>query len=300
LCFNQVNTWYEEKLSWKDYRELFVVIPCYGAVALLTIWYIPSLTNETNSRVQSYALTIGEDSTTYKVGDGKLTFTLNNNQGATSSLYIYGLLLANNINQAKFFVSDLYSQGGTSVKASDILVDPNTISLGPISESPTKVDLTVQNSKELGKFQGWFMLLIGEEVISVPLTASTDPLVLIALLWATTGALISIGTWEIANFFDRLRTNRQFGQLTSFSPADQQSINQKKVKLDAHLANSREATQFTLVNFFTVIFGIAAFYLALLSNPDVMELQTISQFDIYSLIGLGLGIGSLSGFINKP
>ena len=273
-------------------------------------WCIPSLTDETNSRVQTYALTIGEDSTTYKVGDGKLTFTLDNNQYATSSLYIYGLMLANNTNEAKFFVSDLYNQGGSLVKAIDILVDPKLISLATISETPTKVDLAVLNSKELGKFQGWFMLLIDEEVVSVPLTASTDPLFVIALLWVTTGAFFSIGTWEIANFFDGLRTGQQLNRLNSLSPTSKElieqkdiklyMINQKKIKLDAHLANSTEASKFTLVNIFTVIFGIAAFYFALLSKPEVMELQTISQFDMYSLFGLGLGIGSLSGFINKP
>jgi hypothetical protein len=53
------------------------------------------------------------------------------------------------------------------------------------------------------------------------------------------------------------------------------------------------------VNFFTIVFAIAAFYLALLSNPQVMQLQNISDIDKLTLIGLGLGIGSLSGFINK-
>ena len=52
--------------------------------------------------------------------------------------------------------------------------------------------------------------------------------------------------------------------------------------------------------FFTYTFAIAAFYLALLSKTEVMELQTISQFDIYSLIGIGLGVGTLGGFIDKP
>ena len=286
----------------EDYRELVIAIPCYSAVAFLAFWYIPLLTDEANSRVQSYSLTIGEHSNTYKVENGKLTFNLDNNQGDTSSLYVYGLFLANNINQAKFFVSDLYSEGGTLVKANDILVDPNVISLTPISESPTKIDLTIQAGRELGKFQGWFMLLIGEEVIAVPLAASTDPLYVIAVWWVTTGALLSIGTWELANFFDRKRTSKQlsFLQKNNLNVARQNLLEVRKSKHDAHLSIAGEIAQFSLVNIFTVVFGIAAFYLALLSKPEVMELQTISQFDIYSLIGLGLGIGSLSGFINKP
>jgi hypothetical protein len=147
------------------------------------------------------------------------------------------------------------------------------------------------------------MLLIGEELIAVPLTAETDPLFLIAIWWVTAGVLISIGTWEIATFFDRRRTAKQYALLTNnknINTARLDIITARKIKLDTHLATPGEATQFTLVNFFTIVFGIAAFYLGLLSNPDVMGLQTISQFDIYSLIGIGLGIGSLGGFINKP
>ena len=83
-----------------------------------------------------------------------------------------------------------------------------------------------------------------------------------------------------------------------FSNADTISINQKKIRLDAHLANRTEATKFTLVNFFTYTFAIATFYLALLSKPEVMELQTISQFDIYSLIGIGVGVGKKDSSIN--
>lgn len=282
-------------MSWKYYRELFVVIPCYLAAVLLFFWFIPSLTDEANSRIQSYSLIIDGDSTTYKVG--KLTFNLDNNQDSKSFLYIYGLSLANNINQAIFFVSDFYDQGGNSIIATDILVDPMTVSLDPISESPAKVDLAIQNSKELGLFQGWFMLLIGEEIIAVPITASTDPLYDIAILWVTTGALISIGTWELANFLDKIRTETF---LTKNGNAKNQIMLARKSKHEAHLGSALEVTQFTFVNFFTIIFGLATFYLALLSNPDVMELQTISHFDILSLIGLGLGIGSLSGFINKP
>ena len=288
--------------DWKDYRELFVVIPCYLAVAFL-IWYIPLLTNDTSSNVQSYSLAIGEDSTTYKVGNGKLTFNLENNQGATSSLYIYGLSIANNIDQAKFFVSDFYSQAGSSVKATNILVDPNAINLTPISNSPIIVHLTIQNSKELGNFQGWFMLLIGEEIIAVPISASTDPLYEIALLWVTTGAFFSIGTWELAIYFDRKRTFRRYLSMnndTNINAARKDMIAARKLKHDTHLVDPGDVTQFTLVNIFTIVFGIAGSYLALLSNPDVMEIQTISLIDIITLIGIGLGIGSLSGYINKP
>lgn len=286
--------------DWKEVRELLVVIPCYGAVLILALLCIPYLTNQTSSTIQSYSLAIN-DFTTYKVGNDKITLNLDNNQGAKSSLYIYGLLLTSDINQVKFFVSDLYDQGGNSISAAmNIEIDPNTVNLTPITENPTEIKLDIHDSKQLGKFNGWFMLLVGDEIISVPITASTDPLYIIAILWVTTGALISIGTWELANFLDRLRTNNKFTKLNTFSESDQLSIFQKKVNLDAHLGDATDATKFSFVNFFTVVFGISAFYLALLSKPEVMELQTISSFDILSLIGLGLGIGSLSGFINKP
>ena len=274
-----------------EIRYLFVVIPCYLIVVYLAFSLIPDLTRQAQSSIQ-YSLAIDKDSTTYKVGNGKLTFSLYNGQGAPSTLYIYGLSLANNINQANFFVSDFYSQGGSSIQAA---VDPKTKNLGPISEIPAKVNLTITKGEELGNFQGWFMVLLGKEIIAVPMTASTDPLYKIALLWVTIGALISIGTWELANFLDANRVE----ELLKKKPNDVR-LNARKSKHKAHLRTLLNVIQFTFVNFFTVIFGIAAFYLALLSNPQVMQLQTISDIDKLSLIGLGLGIGSLSGFINKP
>jgi hypothetical protein len=300
------------------YRELFVVIPCYILAVILAFVIIPHFTSQEASRVQSYALAIGDDdSTTYKVGDGKLTFVLKNNQDQmTSSLYIYGLAISNNIRQAQIFVSDLYVQDGRAVKASNIVVQPDTISLpAAVSTTPTKVDVTIQSSTEKGKFHGWFMILIGQDITSVPLTATTDPLFVIAILWVTCGALISIGTWEIGRFFDRRKTDNQFRILTTnpealtsnerlakqnYTPVEEMSIKVKKIKYYKRLANPEEGIKFTLVNIFSIVFGIALFYIQLLSNPAVMELQTISLLNIISLIGIGLGIGSLGGFINRP
>ena len=293
-------------------RELFVVIPCYLSAAILAAVVIPSLTNQATSQVQSYALAMSDDSVTYEVGDGTLTFALNNNQGQTpSSIYIYGLAISNNINQAQFFVSDLYSQDGRAVKAS---IQPGTITLRDISPTPTRVDVTITSSTERGKFHGWFMLLIGQDITSVPLTATTNPLFLIAILWVTFGALVSIGTWELGRFFDRRKTDERIriletpnAQLTTnqvkakqnYTPFEP-SIRAKEVKYKARLATVEEAAKFTLVDIFSIVFGIALFYIQLLSNPAVMDLQIISDLDIYSLIGIGLGIGSLGGFINRP
>lgn len=300
---------------WYEYRELFVVIPCYVLAVVLALAEIPYLTSRENTQVESYALAIGDDSTTYKVGDGKLTFVLDNNQGQTiSSLHIYGLAVSNNIGQAQIFVSDLYSQDGRAVKASNILVQPDTINLQALSKTPTKVNVTIQSSTEKGKFHGWFMLLNGQDITSVPLSATTDPLFLIAILWVTTGALISIGTWEIGRFFDRRKTDKQFRILTMTnenpSANDRQakqnylpfemSIKAKKVKYNARLASPEEAAKFTLVDIFSIVFGIALFYVQILSNPAVMDLQIISGLNIISLVGIGLGIGSLGGFINRP
>jgi hypothetical protein len=286
------------------YRELFVVIPCYLSAAMLATVAIPSLTSQATSEVQSYALAIGDDSATYKVGDGEITFALDNNQGQTpSSIYVYGLAISNNINQAQTFASDLYSQDGRAVKAS---VQPDTITLRDISTMPTKVDVTIPSSTERGKFHGWFMLLVGQDITSVPLIATTAPLFLIAILWVTTGALISIGTWELGRFFDRRKTDKQFIRLKTATGnvvannLEDMSVIAKQVKYSARLASLEEAAKFTLVDIFSIVFGIALFYIQILSNPAVMELQIISEWDIISLIGIGLGIGSLGGFINRP
>ena len=105
----------------------------------------------------------------------------------------------------------------------------------------------------------------------------------------TTGVLLSIGTWEFATFYAR-KTDKKHENLNSFLEADQVEITVKRFKRDEHLGNKGQVTKFTLVNIYAVIFGMDSFYLALLSKPEVMELETIPQFDILSLIGLGLGI----------
>lgn len=158
------------------------------------------------------------------------------------------------------------------------------------------------------------MLLIGREITSVPLIASTDPLLLIAVLWVTAGAFIAIATWEIGRFFDRRRTDDQFDLLRANTSTlsetkklaqqnatlEGNAIQVKKIKYEKHLANRLEVAKFTLVDLFSIVFGIATSYIALLSNPQIMELQIITEFDIYSLLGIGLGIGTIAGLINRP
>lgn len=171
-----------------SYRELFIVIPCYVAAIVLAFVVVPFMTSQENSRGQYYTLAIGDDSTVYKVGEGELTFTLDNNRGRTApSIYIYGLTPSNNSGQGHIFVSVLYSQDGRPV--SNVLAQPDTISPSTLSISPFKIDISIPNSSEQGEFRGWLMLLLGQDLISVPLKASTDPLFQIAILWVTVGTL---------------------------------------------------------------------------------------------------------------
>lgn len=292
-------------MTWLDYRELIIVAPCYFFALVLAFVIIPSLTAQETSKDQYYSLAIGDDSTVYKVGEGELTFTLENNRGQTlPSIYIYGLTLPNNVNQADVFLSNLYSQDGRPV--SRISAQPDTITRSDISMPPAKIGISIPSNKEMGDFQGWLMLSLGEELISIPLKASTDPLFLIAVLWVSVGALVTIGTWELGRFFDRRQTKEELNSLTKeLSVAAQVNdpkflaIQNKKTRYDLRLTNSRQAIKFAFVDTFSFVFGIGLFYIGLLDNSFVTGLQTISEFDIYSLIGIGIGIGSLAGFINK-
>ena len=312
---------------WYKHRELLVVIPCYVAVAILVIGVIPWLANQSASETKEYTLSIGDDSTTFKVGDGHLTLVLDNFQSEmTSTIYIYGLALSEEVNKSQVFVSGLYSKDGREL--TNVGVKPSSIDLVKVSNTPQKVDVQINDSKEAGTFNGWFMLLTGQDVISVPLEASTDPMFLIAILWVTAGALIAIGTWEIMSYIDRKRTESEIDRKTIDIPSlqerelaaarsnnideaislrdtkvelmiSQERAKAKKRRYDNRLANKKEATKFTLVDIFSVLFGIALSYVGLLTNPLVMDIQVISQLDVFSLLGIGLGIGSLSGLLNK-
>ena len=67
----------------------------------------------------------------------------------------------------------------------------------------------------------------------------------------------------------------------------------KKLNFDKRLGTAEGASRFALVDIFSIVFGIALSSIGLLSNPLVIDLQTISQLDVFSLIGVGLGIGDI-------
>ena len=59
------------------------------------------------------------------------------------------------------------------------------------------------------------MVLMGQNLISVPISASTQPLFEISLLWISTGVLLAIGTWEAVLFVDRRKIDRQDKEISN-------------------------------------------------------------------------------------
>ena len=59
------------------------------------------------------------------------------------------------------------------------------------------------------------MVLMGQNLISVPISAFTQPLFEISLLWIGTGVLLAIGTWEAVLFVDRRKIDRQDKEISN-------------------------------------------------------------------------------------
>ena len=136
----------------KSWTQLMVTICFAFSFSLGIILILQQHTVDIENK--TYSLTFKDDMTTFDIGNGRLTLTAHNNQPYSHQLKFYGLVGAN----TNFSKTNLSNQDGGIIDDSKIVLDPSYIAPNQV-DFTTVVDLSIENSKEAGTFNGWLIFL---------------------------------------------------------------------------------------------------------------------------------------------
>jgi hypothetical protein len=159
------------------------------------------LQEERNNATKTYLLSFVDRSTAFDLDNGKLTLSLDNKPDNKFRLEIHGLVAAGTVN-TMLFATDLSNIGGKEISHDKIKFKPENIMLNEIRKDPKVVNIEIDNSIVSGSYNGWIIFLTDQNMISIPLTASTQPLIDIAIGWIIVGILASVGFWELIKYAD--------------------------------------------------------------------------------------------------
>jgi hypothetical protein len=228
----------------------------------------------------------------------------NNGDNSPKLLNIYGLKRDSSLTIFSSFLSSTY--GSTIGNLS--FGDKDSIIVDIDSEYPIIVeDIKVKNLTS-GKYNG-FLYLKGEELFNIPVTISTTPKVTQAIILVVIGVLIAIVLWELY-FLSNHRDNNNKVKAQNIlannaASAFARSSHELKMEMYQKRAESIEnrylfnSTRIISVEMATVAFGILTGLLGIASNSFVTTLIEINELDFAILIGMGMGIGSLKGIVEK-
>jgi hypothetical protein len=277
--------------------QVAIIIVCI-LILIAIVSYLVSQEEFEKNQIKIYSLAFTPGSTTFSLDNVKLAFTVDNNSIYPHLLSVYGLNSHNNT-PVTIFASDFVDENGDIIDSGKVQFNNSRqLILDSTSNDPQRIEITITDSKKAGSFQGWFILLIGADTTSIPINASTPPMISSALLWTAVGILVSIIFWEIIKYIDYTRADK-IRPCLSGNPIAVSNANVKVQAYKKRLSDNKGRARVAIVDIATAGFGLALAFIGLLSNAFVTNLLTIDFYEKLVLIGLGLGIGSAKEIVDK-
>jgi hypothetical protein len=254
---------------------------------------------------------IFENDGTYANGDLSMAVA-GNGLDTSKKVFIHGVE-----NQTIIFTSLLSTETGKVIDFLAFNIDQKKVTLNVDEDNIASVDVSVPNLQS-GKYYGWLYLTNGS-TFTIPIIVFTEPKVIQAVILVVIGVLLSIIFWEIFFYIDNkfnqitgyrlqnmpvanLRSRAGFRNLSDNQiTAKQGAIVQRKLERvrKIHSRYTENAVKIGTFDVAAVIFGIITGLVGLMSNTYVTSLIEISMIDVITLIGIGLGIGSLKGIVDN-
>lgn len=262
--------------------------------------------------------------------DGNLELLVDNNQkGSPKILNVYGLDRDDQISKSSSYLVDDTHKINTYTMLTLASNNPGAI--------PRLYYVTIPILEFPGSYNGW-IFVSGKDNMPIPVTITTEPKIVQALLWVVIGILGSIFFWELINYINQIKKAQTETQTTIQNEPSKMddilketkttkeavmdfmqnasgnlaNVNHKSIKqyldketrkrLEIHINRNLASKAFvkvSIIDLGTILFGIAVSFLALLSQGYVTTLRVIGPLEILALVGLGLGIGSLREILNK-
>jgi type II secretory pathway pseudopilin PulG len=306
--------------------RLGVFIACLIGSVILALFYLafdsllfsPNALNIYSVKAAGN-MTYQKDNLTLVIGTSR--------ENTTRPLSIFGI---NNESNWKIFSTLLSGESNRDVSPSNILFNGYSELPFRITSVPQIIHISTQEL-QIGKYHGW-LYITGSDNFVIPITLASDPKIVQAVTIVIIGILLSIAFWEVYFFFDskvkRKNANiiRQEANMIDANylqgvniaaipaPYNQDFLDTQTLVQDLrNLANMKDSSAQKIENRYlenaakiftadvaTIGFGILTAIVGLFSNNYVISLVDINYLNGLTLLGLGLAIGSLKGFVDKP
>jgi hypothetical protein len=270
---------------------------CIGIIAILIALYFFIEYHPLGWPPLGYSLNFENDQT---YSNDKLSMVIENNgKPDDKKLTIHGITTGTNI-----LSSPLATQTGK--KIDQLTFSPGLVPVGTNGLGSVTISVTNPSS---GKFLGW-IYLTGSNEFTIPISLSTEPKIIQAMFLIVIGVLVAIILWELFFIADREHSNGLVkswsNELPNAATARQNELNaeiQKKNDRIKHINNRysdpNSKTKILTFDLAAITFGIIAGLVGLLNNNYVYGLSEITMVDVGILLGIGLGIGSTKGLVDR-
>jgi hypothetical protein len=171
-------------------------------------------------------------------------------------------------------------------------------------ENTRVFSFSTENANQPGLYQGSLFVKDGVDVATIAIELDVKPPITKPMIIIVDGIAISIVLWKLIAYYNRLyspKDNKKNDRVNVYQGLYRNRANMGMSMSGAvHYAVFREVFVKNLVlDAGTIIFGIGLALIGLPTNEAVLNIRTISDLDFLTLIGIGLGIGSLKEVISR-
>jgi hypothetical protein len=304
-------------------RILKWILKIFGTAGLILTAFVLYYYYGYSSRVQNHDYSLMFDDGALTFDSEKLAWVVDNNgDNPTKLIKVY---LSDNDTGGTIFASTLTDKNGKKLESRNIKF--NESSTLPIINSvggwkTIRFDID-DYALERGSFHGW-IILSGQETNYVPITISTKPILLVAIILVLIGVFSSICIWEVIRYYKFMSTKNMTNSLRQLltqdrfnialaSPEDRESVRQNRniveqeiiqnnVQIAKYNTRNQEAGKSTfrisLIESVSALVGVAIGLFALLNDSYVTGLLDIGAYETVILFGIGLGAGSLKELVD--
>jgi hypothetical protein len=210
------------------------------------------------------------------------------------------------ISNVQLSFSDLYeTNSGKRITLPKILPQDTAQSTNVIPEGTEIFSFSTESANLPGLYQGSLFVKNETNSASLPIVFDVKPPLTKPMIIVVDGIALSIILWKLIAYFN-----------SRFSPmeVDPDEVPRLKQMMNPRMARYTEMRQKGAVKYAvsgsvlaknlildigTIIFGIGLALIGLPANEAILNVRTISDLDIWTLLGIGLGIGSLKEFLSR-
>ena len=280
-------------------RYIFLI---FGSAALILTVVLAFLYSQyLMSPQKDYFVTFGGDLTfTDESGSTWLIDNREANHEKLLVVYWSGNETQGNVSSQIIKSSELVDQNQKRLDSSNLKFNSFSVLIANLTHGRNEITVSISDgSLSLGSFTG-NIILDGNISDSIPITISTKPLVIYAIILVVIGALISVCMWEIIRFYKNKILSKNDSQVRSLLG---NNLSPLAVERTRHLIRNSSPRvtipKIVLIELFSILLGIAVALFGVLYKESVTGVLVLGAYEVMVLIGIGLAAGSLKELVDK-